>query len=90
MAKLTLNIGEDALRRARIRASEQGTSVNAAVRSFLEQYAGEDDQMKARREIVKWARAYTGAGSGPGGRTWTRDELYEERFSRFGPYRHPD
>jgi len=37
VANLTLTIDEDLLRRARIRALEQGTSVNARVRKYLEQ-----------------------------------------------------
>jgi len=57
--------------------------VNAVVRSFIDEFAGEDEQMKARRVIVESALKSTW-GSGPGGRNWTRDDLYEERFSRFG------
>jgi hypothetical protein len=90
VANLTLVIGDDVLRRARIKALENGTSVNAVVRSLIGEYAGEDEQMKARRAIVESARAYAGRGSGPGGRAWTRDELYEERVSRFGPDRQPE
>jgi hypothetical protein len=90
VANLTLVIDEDVLRRARIKALEQGTSVNAVVRSFIDEFAGEDEQMKARRAIVESALAYTGRGSGPGGRAWTRDEIYEERLSRFGPDRGPE
>jgi hypothetical protein len=88
VANLTLVIDEDVLRRARIKALEQGTSVNAVVRSFIEEFAGEDEQMKARRAIVEWARKSTW-GSGPGGRNWTRDDLYEERMSRYGTDRKP-
>jgi hypothetical protein len=90
VANLTLVIDEAVLRRARIKALEQGTSVNAVVRSFIDEFAGEDEQMKARRAIVESARKYMGPGSGPGGRTWTRDDLYEERLARFGPDRYPD
>lgn len=36
MANLTLKIDEEMLRRARIRALEHGTSVNAVVREFIE------------------------------------------------------
>ena len=36
MANLTLAIDEDLLRRARVRAAEQGTSVNAVVRQLIE------------------------------------------------------
>jgi plasmid stability protein len=38
----TLTIDEETLRRARIRALEQGTSVNAVVREFLQRYAEDE------------------------------------------------
>ena len=40
MANVTLAIDEQVLRRARIRALEQGTSVNALIREYLESFAG--------------------------------------------------
>ena len=40
MAILTLSIDDEVLRRARIRALELDTSVNAVLREFLEAYAG--------------------------------------------------
>ena len=40
MANLTVSIPEDILRKARIRALEHRTSVNAVVRDYLERYAG--------------------------------------------------
>lgn len=89
MANLTLVISDDVLQRARIKALENGTSVNAVVRSLIDEYVGEDDQMKARREIVEWALNYKGPGSGPEGRRWTRDDLYEERMNRYGLDRSP-
>ena len=83
MANLTLTIDEDVLRRARIRAIEQKTSVNAVVREFLESYAGSDEGDRALAEIVEMAKKST-ASSGPEGRTWTREDLYEDRLGRFG------
>ena len=40
MANLTISLDEDLLKRARLRAIEQGTSVNAILRDYLEAYAG--------------------------------------------------
>jgi hypothetical protein len=40
MASLTVSIPEDVLRKARIRALERRTSVNAVVRDYVERYAG--------------------------------------------------
>lgn len=79
MANLTLTIDEETLRRARIRALEEGTSVNALVRDYLERYADAHERvMLARRRVVELARAST-AGSAGERRTWTRDDVYEER-----------
>lgn len=81
MTNLTITIDEDALKKARIRALEQGTSVNAVVREFLEAYAGvRPEQRKALREFLELARA-SEAGSG-GRRTWTRDELHDREDLR--------
>ncbi|MFT4028941.1 MAG: hypothetical protein QM675_03610 [Protaetiibacter sp.] len=83
MANLTIAIDDEVLKRARLRALEQGTSVNALLRDYLSSYVGEDRNMQVRREIVESARR-SRAGSGSEGRTWTRDDLYEERIGRFG------
>lgn len=76
MANLTLTIDAELLKRARMRALEQDTSVNALVRGYLEGLAGEGtaaDPMKAFLELAQ----RSDAGSGTAGRTWTRAELYE-------------
>ena len=46
MANLTVVIESDTLKRARMRALEEGTSVNAIVRDYLADYAG----TKAQKE----------------------------------------
>lgn len=71
---LTLAIDEALLRQARIRALEQGTSVNALVRAYLEHYVGTSarDGISGVLEIARAARA----SSGPEGRAWSRDELH--------------
>lgn len=76
MANLTLTVDDQVLARARRRAMDNGTSVNALVRDYLASFAGEDDAMAARRELIESAKRRSGS-SGPAGRTWTRDELYE-------------
>jgi len=76
MANLTIVVDDDVLRRARIRAVERGTSVNAAVAEYLASYAGSSRAADAMMAFVELADAAE-AGSGPGGRTWTRDELYD-------------
>lgn len=83
MASLTLTIDEDLLRQARIRALEQGTSVNALVREWLENYADADRQRSAAQGFLAVAKR-SRASSGAAGRRWTRDDAYEERVGRYG------
>lgn len=40
MSNLTISVDDQVLKRARIRALEQGSSVNAVLRELLEAYAG--------------------------------------------------
>jgi Family of unknown function (DUF6364) len=71
---LTLTVDEALLRQARIRALEQGTSVNAIVREYLEHYVGAAGKagVAGFLEIAGRSRA----SSGPEGRAWSRDELH--------------
>jgi hypothetical protein len=75
MASLTLNIDESTLRRARIRALEQGTTVNAIVREYLESFAGESAASEGLLAFVSLAER-AGASSGAAGRAWTRDDVH--------------
>ncbi len=79
VANLTLTIDEGTLRRARIRALEQGTSVNAVVRTFLDSYGGVEDERRALRRFVEIAEGSDSGVRGKG-RGWTREDLYEERL----------
>jgi hypothetical protein len=76
VANLTLAIDDDLLLRARRRALDQGTSVNAVVRDYLTTYAGQEEEVEAWRRIVEIAKSASGS-SGPEGRTWTREDLYD-------------
>ena len=76
MANLTISVSDDVIRRARTRALEQGVSVNALVAEYLERYAGPDPAAAAMAEFLELANA-ADSGSGPRGRTWSRDELYD-------------
>jgi hypothetical protein len=77
VANLTLTIDDAVLRRARIRALEQGTSVNSVVRHFLEGYAGVEERVAAMVAFVELTQAPE-AGADSDERVWTRDELYDE------------
>ena len=75
MANLTITIEDALLRRARMRALEQGTSVNALLREYLEAYAGSARlRERALADLLALSRAAT---SRRGAATWTRDELHE-------------
>ena len=77
MTNLTITVDGETLKRARIRALEEDTSVNAVLREFLESYAGvKRERLEAGHRIIESSRKST-SGSGPGGRTWTRDDIYE-------------
>ena len=75
MTNLTIAIDEDLLRRARIRALEQGTSVNALLRDYLESFTGASN---ARRRAVDRLLVLSEASkSGRGDQRLTQDELHE-------------
>ena len=77
MAKLTLSIDEEIVRRARIRALEQGTTINAAIRQMLEAYAdGHSEQAAAAADLVALSRSSSDCRRGA---TWSRDDLHERR-----------
>ncbi len=76
MGNLTLSIDDQLLKRARIRALEQDTSVNSLVRDYLEKMVADRPRPSGMKDFVVWAKSVH-ASSGPEGRTWTRDDLYE-------------
>jgi plasmid stability protein len=74
MTNVTLSVDDQVLRRARIRALQQGTSVNALIRDYLERIAGESPAAAGIAEFLDIAAQ---ARAASGGRSWTRDELYD-------------
>jgi hypothetical protein len=82
VANLTIVVEDDVLRRARIRALEQGTSVNALLRWYLQSYVDADaESRQAMTRFLERARQAT-SGSGPAGRAWTREELHDRQALR--------
>ena len=80
MANLTIAIEDDVLKKARLRAVEQGTSVNAVVREFLRMYTGRASrQAEAAKRLIELAHK-SGAQVGP--ITWTRDEIHDRQASQ--------
>lgn len=75
MSNLTITVDDEALKKARIRALEQGTSVNAVLKDFLEAYSGvRSEHQRAAGQILALSRS---SKSRRGKRRWTRDELHE-------------
>jgi plasmid stability protein len=76
VANLTLNIDAEVLRAARIRALEQGTSVNAIVRDYLVAFAATEPVRESIATVVALART-AASGSGAKGRSWSREDLHD-------------
>jgi plasmid stability protein len=80
MANLTIVVDEQILQRARIRALQHGTSVNAILRDYLASFAGGDDAGVALAEFHDLAGRFGVTSTG----RWTRDELYDRPVMRNG------
>ena len=79
MGNLTIVVDDDLLQRARIRALEQGTSVNALLREYLVSYADANDESRqAMTRFIERARRAS-SGSGPAGRKWDREDLHDRQ-----------
>ncbi|MFN2384332.1 MAG: hypothetical protein ABR559_08740 [Gemmatimonadota bacterium] len=75
MGNLTITVDDEALRKARIRALTQGTSVNAVLRDYLEAYAGSRrSQSEAMTGLLALSRSSTARR---GDRRWTREDLHD-------------
>lgn len=83
MANLTITVDDEILKRARVRALEQGTSVNAVLAEHLRHYANVPPaQDAAVRGLLALAAESSRTGGGErarrrGARRWTRDDLHE-------------
>lgn len=85
MANLTIVVDDQLLQAARIKALQQGTSVNEICREAIERFAAPtqqraNDMMAAWREVARHVKPLA-----PGEKSWPgREALYEERLSRIG------
>ena len=99
MANLTVSVDERLIKQARVCAIEQGTSLSAKVREFLQNYVNEPDKGLAKRRAEATARLMAAieaatprsranvdpAAATRGGRRRTlREELYEGDFRSTG------
>ena len=75
MGNLTITVDDESLRKARIRALQEGTSVNALLQEFLDSYSGvRREQREAASRIADMSRTSL---TRRGALKWTRDELHE-------------
>ncbi|MEZ5536186.1 MAG: DUF6364 family protein [Thiolinea sp.] len=75
MTNLTLSIEEEDLRKARITALQQGTSLNAVIREFIKDYINrkqQNEQLADKILQTMQSSGYLGED-----RKYSRDELYE-------------
>jgi plasmid stability protein len=79
VANLTIAIDDDVLHRARVRAAEQGTSVNAVLREQLIRFADPAAGDRAADGFLALARERAGRSAGER-RSWIRDDLHLERL----------
>ena len=75
MTNVTLALDDALLRKARVKAVHEQTSVNAVIREFLAAWVRDDEERAAMVDRVRAALDASGYRSG--GVTWTRDEVHE-------------
>ena len=72
---LTVQLDEETIRQAKVLAAAQGTSVSGLVARELEQLVAQNARYEdARRRAIEVMEE----SARRGGRTWKRDDLYEE------------
>lgn len=74
MANVTLSLDDALLRRARVKAVNENTSVNAVIRDFLARWVDEEGERAAA--VQRLRAAFDAAEYRSGGGTWTREELH--------------
>lgn len=78
MANLTIAIEDDVLKKARVKAVEDGTSVNAVVRDFLREYTGNgSERVESAKRLIALAHEHA---TEVGPITWKREDLYDRHL----------
>ena len=81
MANLTFSVDDVLLKRARIKALGEGTSVDTLLREYLKAYVATQQTQRALAGFAELADQFE-ASSGGSGRSWTRDELHDRPTMR--------
>jgi hypothetical protein len=78
-ANITLAVDEKTVEKARLVARQQGTSLNALIREYIERLAGSSSGEATMKELRQlWAE---GRGNSRGTKI-RREDAYEERLGR--------
>lgn len=78
MTNLTIAVDENLIRKARVRAINEGTSVSARIREFLADYAqGNDRQQAAGQAFIAAARR---SKANTEGVVWARDDAHDRPY----------
>lgn len=87
---LTVSLESEAVRRAKIVAAKRGLSVSALVAQQIEDVTAADERYERARESalrmmaeVEQRASSIDPAAKNAGRTWNREELYEERLGRY-------
>jgi plasmid stability protein len=91
MSNLTIAVDDELIKQARVRAIQQGTSLSAKVREFLQAYVSDSQQALQQQRAQDSARllaamdaatplASTHAKPSKAARRTLRDEIYGEDF----------
>lgn len=83
MSNLTISMDDQLIKRARVRAIQQGTSLSAKVREFLTDYAMDthrpNPQIVAGQAFLAAARS---SQANPDGVTWSREDAYDRSYPK--------
>ena len=79
---ITLSIDEDIMKKVRKIAIDKNTTLTAMVRDYLTAVANNDTGVKQER-VAALRESIRRHSRDLGPRTWTRDDLYEDRLGRY-------
>ncbi len=88
---LTVALDSETMRRVKVVAAKRGLSVSALVAQQIEHLTAAHERYERAKESAlqmmadaEQRSAGMDSGDKNAGRTWTREELYEERAGRYG------
>jgi hypothetical protein len=81
---LTLSVDERTVERAREVARQQGTSLNALIREYIELLANQTSGEELLKEFeADWAEVDQSSTGSTRGYKFNREEIYAERLDRY-------